>query len=123
VAIYAGGMGMAPPPISDEIAEGEERDARDRAEDGAQHARARGLTAQARADRIESAAWRTIVDAAERDGADVIVMGTRGLSGLRSLLLGSTSHQVAQHARCPVLIVPDGEVGEARRAAADLARS
>jgi hypothetical protein len=46
-------------------------------------------------------------------------MGTRGLSGVRSLLLGSTSHHVAQHALCPVLIVPDSEVGDARRSMAE----
>ena len=88
------------------------------AEDGAQQARALGLAAEARAERYTSSAWQTIVDAAERDGADLIVMGTRGLSGVRSLLLGSCSHHVAQHARSPVLIVPDPEIGDARRAVA-----
>jgi hypothetical protein len=34
-------------------------------------------------------------------------------------LLGSTSHCVAQHALCPVLIVPDEETGNARRAATE----
>jgi nucleotide-binding universal stress UspA family protein len=63
-----------------------------------------------------SSTWRTIVDAAERDGADLVVMGTRGLSGVRSALMGSVSHKVAQHVLCPVLIVPDREVGDVRRA-------
>jgi nucleotide-binding universal stress UspA family protein len=86
------------------------------AQDGARQARALGLAAQARTEMSTSSAWRTIVDAAERDGADLVVMGTRARSGVRSLLLGSTSHHVAQHARCPVLIVPDPEIADARSA-------
>ena len=40
----------------------------------------------------------------ERD-ADLIALGTRGLSGTEHLLLGSTSARVVQHASCPVLTV------------------
>jgi nucleotide-binding universal stress UspA family protein len=40
------------------------------------------------------------------EGADMIVLGRRGMGGFVRLLMGSVSSQVAQHAQCPVLIVP-----------------
>ena len=45
-----------------------------------------------------------IVAEAERFEADLIVMGARGLSTVRRLLLGSVSSEVVDHAPCPVLI-------------------
>lgn len=48
---------------------------------------------------------KSILDAAQDCGADLIVIGSRGLSDLSGLLLGSVAHQVVQHAHCPVLVV------------------
>jgi nucleotide-binding universal stress UspA family protein len=39
-------------------------------------------------------------------GADLLVVGSRGLGGFARLLLGSVGHEVAHHAPCPTVIVP-----------------
>ncbi len=46
-----------------------------------------------------------IEDESERQQADLIVIGTRGLTGLKHLLLGSVAERVVQKSRCPVLTV------------------
>jgi nucleotide-binding universal stress UspA family protein len=46
-----------------------------------------------------------ILEEAEERRADLIVIGTRGLSGLKHLLLGSIAERVVQKAPCPVLTV------------------
>jgi nucleotide-binding universal stress UspA family protein len=46
-----------------------------------------------------------IVDVAEDLGAGLIVMGSRGLGGIRRALMGSVSDAVVRHAHCPVLVV------------------
>ncbi len=52
-----------------------------------------------------------LVGYAEEVGADLMVVGSRGRGGLASLVLGSTSHRVVNHASCDVLVVRerDGE--------------
>ena len=51
------------------------------------------------------AAAAEIVDLAEEIGAGLIVMGSRGLGGIRRALMGSVSDSVVRHAHCPVLVV------------------
>jgi nucleotide-binding universal stress UspA family protein len=52
---------------------------------------------------------REIITLAETIGAGLIVMGSRGLSGIRRALLGSVSDSVVQHAHCPVLVVREAQ--------------
>lgn len=53
-----------------------------------------------------SGVWSAIVRVAEDRDADMIVVGSRGRSGLRAVLLGSVSNGVVHHADRPVLVVP-----------------
>ena len=46
-----------------------------------------------------------IVEYAERENIDLIVIGTRGRSAFKRLLLGSTASGVVTHAHCPVMVV------------------
>ena len=48
----------------------------------------------------------TIIDAAQRNEADMIVMGKRGLSRLSGLIVGSVSQKVVSTASCAVVVVP-----------------
>ncbi|WP_456454504.1 universal stress protein [Methanopyrus sp.] len=51
-----------------------------------------------------------IVEEAKERDVDLIVMGTRGLSGVKGLILGSTTKGVLSRSPCPVLAVPlEGE--------------
>ncbi|ALC06907.1 hypothetical protein CDES_12815 [Corynebacterium deserti GIMN1.010] len=77
---------------------------------------AESLGLQARAHLVESATavWSAIVDAADELRPDVIVTGTRGISGWKSLWQSSTADSVLHHAAVPVFVVPplaDGEDG------------
>ena len=76
------------------------------AREGAERARSAGFEAEARAD-LAAPTWQGIVDAADETDAVLIVLGSRALNGVRELVEGSVSHEVAQHAARPVLIVPE----------------
>jgi nucleotide-binding universal stress UspA family protein len=60
---------------------------------------------------------KNIVEKAEAEGSDMIVMSTHGRTGIDHLILGSTTEKVVARASCPVLVVPrsghDGNIAKA----------
>jgi nucleotide-binding universal stress UspA family protein len=75
------------------------------AREGVEYARAAGFEAEPRA-ALSAPTWDGVVETADELDAAVIVLGSRGLKGLREQLEGSISHEVAEHAGRPVLIIP-----------------
>lgn len=67
----------------------------------------------------EEAFWkhtaRTIVEAATRESAGLIVMGSRGRSKLPALMLGSVAYEVLHRSSLPVLVIPDEATAPAPR--------
>ena len=72
--------------------------------DYAQKAQNKGVQVEWQWEFGEAGIW--IRKMSETWQADLIVLGRRGLSGLKKILLGSVSSYVVQHAACSVLIVP-----------------
>lgn len=56
-------------------------------------------------DLLEGPAANAIVSAVAARGADLVVMGTRGMGTFKGLLFGTVSTKVTHHAPCPVLVV------------------
>ncbi len=110
-------LGVAPPVASPTLAaraggaqiEGEAERAGATAEEGAALARAAGFDAEAHSLRTDGSIGAAIVDYADRHPTRLVVIGTRGLSGVRSALTGSVTQHVTQHVHVPVLAVtPEG---------------
>jgi nucleotide-binding universal stress UspA family protein len=104
------GMGLAIPRTyedagSDGIDAANRAAARATATQGARRATAAGLIAKPRAQRSDGDVATSIGDVAADLDCDAIVVGTRGLSGVKAFVLGSVSHEVVEHAERPVFVV------------------
>jgi nucleotide-binding universal stress UspA family protein len=82
-----------------------EAQALERAKEGAELAAGAGFAAEARAE-VAAPTWQGVIDVADEIDAAAIVIGSRGLTGVKEALSGSVSHAVAEHAGRPVLIIP-----------------
>ena len=85
--------------------------------EGAEVAARAGFEAETRAhralgrlaERSEGAVWQAVLRVADKEDSAVVVLGSRGRSGLKAALLGSVSYGVVHNAQRPVLIVPPRE--------------
>jgi nucleotide-binding universal stress UspA family protein len=109
------GLGGLPTfPDSLEIDQASRDRAAEIAGEGSELAERAGLKSQATTCAQNSTIARAILGRAEELNADAIVMGSRGRSGVKSLVLGSVSHDVVQRADRAVVIVPSAEVAASR---------
>ncbi|MGD8980681.1 MAG: universal stress protein [Desulfobacterales bacterium] len=56
--------------------------------------------------RLDAQPSLPIVEEAKNRGVDLIIMGTRGTTGLKRIFLGSVAQKVIGYAPCPVMVVP-----------------
>lgn len=98
----------------EEIDQASEASARERAEEGARLAREAGFDAQPRVAVRGVTIWETILEQADDVQASAVVLGSRGLTGVKSLLLGSVSQAVLNHADRAVMVVPSPDAAGRR---------
>lgn len=82
-----------------------------RAEEGLGIAQDAGLKAEQLVVMAPGPIWKTIIETADQRGAVVIVMGSRGLSKVESMLLGSVSGHVVHHADRAAMVIPFDAIG------------
>jgi nucleotide-binding universal stress UspA family protein len=59
--------------------------------------------------------YKKIVEKAQREGVDMIVMSTHGRTGVMHMLIGSVTERVVRRAPCPVLSVPPPQQSKIRK--------
>ena len=101
--------GISPPPISQKEIDSFYSYARKVASgivgDVASLAKKQGVNVKTEIPEGVASVVETIISHADKNSADLIVIGTRGLGGFKKLVLGSVSSGVVSHADCPVLVV------------------
>jgi nucleotide-binding universal stress UspA family protein len=89
----------------EEALEAVKKDAQDILDEQVRKVQEAGGTVAAAHLKTEERKDMAIVNLADQLGAGLIVMGSRGLGGIRRALMGSVSDSVVRHAHCPVMVV------------------
>lgn len=111
-----GGMGPVAGVVDiEELDKGSREAAEREAAEGAALAHDAGIDAQSAIVARHAGVAEAILEESDRLDASAIVVGSRGRTGLGSLLLGSVSHDLVQQADCAVIVVPSPAVCERRR--------
>jgi nucleotide-binding universal stress UspA family protein len=104
-AYYAGAFGLVTPNTINAILENSKQEAQKWFDDIGKNAVTSGVKFKTEVVASPTSTVRAIVDYAERNEVDLIVVGTRGRSGFTKLLLGSVASGVVTYASCPVMVV------------------
>ena len=100
---------MVDPEVAREVDHGLHQHAEQVSGEGAALARSLGLDAQQLAMPDEGNVAETILTLVRERRAVAVVVGSRGLSGIRARLEGSTSKALLKHAPCPVIVVHEAD--------------
>ncbi len=105
--VVATAIGVAVVPVTEELVQMQERTSKDAYQRVIDKTRPPFDEKKIKFDCIQGQGWPgdVITGAAKKCGADLIVIGHRGLSTLQSIFLGSTSERVVHTAGCSVLVV------------------
>jgi len=103
--VSSSAIGMAPSGL-DSYYEQQEANAKSYVSEAVADAKTQGvMNARSRVVRAAESVVAEIINEADHDGIDLIVIGTRGLGGFKRLVQGSVSSGVVAHANCNVLVV------------------
>lgn len=104
-AYSSGAFGLVTPSGINDLLEKSKQEAQVWFDNIARKASARGARLKTEIVASPTSAGPAIVDYADKNGVDLIVVGTRGRSGFSKLLLGSVASSVVTYASCPVTVV------------------
>jgi nucleotide-binding universal stress UspA family protein len=106
---YSGGQGVSPvaipTPLPAEVSDSEKMAAKKIVDDVANMAENAGVDVETKIVEHHPSVPDAIIQFASEAGVDLIVMGTKGKTGIKRFLLGSVTESVVHHAHCPVLVV------------------
>jgi nucleotide-binding universal stress UspA family protein len=106
---YSTGEGMSPvaipTPLPLDVSNEEKKDAKKLVDNVAKMAKDAGVDVETKIIEHHPSVPDAIIQFAEQNGVDLIIIGTKGRTGIRRFLLGSVTESVVHHAHCPVLVV------------------